>query len=117
MKRFSKNFRTVFLITVAALAAITAFQLLWAQSASKHAQSSPAPATEKVVFKVEGMTCGGCAIGVKRTLEKQKGVKKVDVSLEKGQAFAEIEKGKVKPEDLAAAVTKIGFKTTVLSAQ
>ncbi|HEY3131543.1 MAG TPA: cation transporter [Acidobacteriota bacterium] len=57
---------------------------------------------EKITLKVEGMTCGGCAIGVKKTLEKQKGVRKADVSFEKGQAIAEVEKGKVKPEELAA---------------
>ncbi|HEV8132106.1 MAG TPA: cation transporter [Acidobacteriota bacterium] len=69
---------------------------------------------EKITLKVEGMTCGGCAIGVKKTLEKQKGVRKADVSFEKGQAIAEVEKGKVKPEELAAAVTKFGYKATVV---
>lgn len=80
-------------------------------AADKAAQSRP---LEKVSLKVEGMTCGGCALGVKKTLEKQKGVHKAEVSLEKGQATVEVEKEKAKPEDLAAAVTKAGYKTTVL---
>lgn len=60
------------------------------------------------------MTCGGCALAVKKTLEKQKGVRKAEVSLEKAEAIAEVERGKVRPEALAAAVTKIGYKTTVV---
>ncbi len=86
-----------------------------ADKGSSSAQKATQPAqTEKVMLKVDGMTCGGCAIGVKKTLEKQKGVRKAEVSFEKGQAIAEVEKGKVKPEDLAAAVTKFGYKATVL---
>lgn len=69
---------------------------------------------EKITLKVEGMTCGGCAVGVRKTLEKQKGVRKAEVSFEKGEAIAEVEKGKVKPEELAAAVTKFGYKATVV---
>ena len=77
-------------------------------------KASQSTQLEKVTLKVEGMTCGGCAVGVKKTLEKQKGVRKAEVSFEKGQAIAEVEKGKVKPEDLAAAVTKFGYQTTVV---
>ncbi|MBI4455779.1 MAG: heavy-metal-associated domain-containing protein [Acidobacteria bacterium] len=69
---------------------------------------------EKITFKVQGMTCGGCALAVKKTLEKQQGVRKAEVSLEKGEAIAEVKRGNVRPEDLADAVTKVGYKTTVV---
>ena len=71
---------------------------------------------QQVTLKVEGMTCGGCALAVRKTLEKQKGVRSVELSLEKGQAVVEAIKGKVRPEDLAVAVTKIGYKATVIRA-
>lgn len=82
-------------------------------AADKAPQSTP---LERVSLKVEGMTCGGCALAVRKTLEKQKGVLHAKVSLEKGQAEVEAIKGKVRPEDLAAAVTKIGYKATVIRA-
>ena len=39
-----------------------------------------------VQIKVSGMTGGACAVSVKRDLEKTKGVKSADVSVEKGLA-------------------------------
>ena len=96
---------------VLASAGWLAVRLAPASAADKAAQPAQ---LEKITLKVEGMTCGGCAIGVKKTLEKQKGVRKADVSFEKGQAIAEVEKGKVKAEELAAAVTKFGYKATVV---
>ncbi|MBI4455799.1 MAG: heavy-metal-associated domain-containing protein [Acidobacteria bacterium] len=102
---------SIFLLLVLGLAAWVTLRPTPASSDDKAAGS---PQLEKVVFKVEGMTCGGCAMGVKRTLEKQTGVQKAEVSLEKGEAIAEVEKGRVNPTALAAAVTRFGYKTTVL---
>ena len=102
---------SVLLLSVLAWAAWYTTRPAPASAADKGTQPTQ---LEKVTLKVEGMTCGGCAIGVKKTLEKQKGVRKADVSFEKGQAIAEVEKGKVKPEELAAAVTKFGYKATVV---
>lgn len=114
MKKFSKKLIMILLIAGVVVVASSITENAWAQSGPTQAGAAQ-PTIQEVTLKVEGMSCGGCAIGVKKSLEKQAGVKKVAVSLEKGQAVAEIERGKVKPEDLAAAVTKIGYKATVLS--
>jgi Cu+-exporting ATPase len=102
---------SIFLLLVLGLAAWVTLRPTPASTDDKATRSTQ---LEKVVFRVEGMTCGGCAMGVKKTLEKQTGVYKAEVSLEKGEAIAEVEKGRVDPEGLAAAVTQFGYQTTVV---
>jgi copper chaperone CopZ len=113
MKRSLTTLSILVLVSIAVAGAITIRSRL-AQNSSSDSRQAAQAATEKVAFKVEGMTCGGCALGVKKTLEKQNGVRKAEVFLEKGQAVAEVEKGKVNSEALAAAVTRIGYATTVI---
>ena len=46
----------------------------------------------KQTYKIEGMTCNGCRIGVENTLKSISGVTSVAVSLEKKEAVLETEK-------------------------
>lgn len=117
MKIFSKNLMAAVLVILLVGAGIQMIPHVWGQKKSLSAKGAQSPVLEKVTFKVDGMSCAGCALSIKTTLEEQKGVRKADVLFEKGQATAEIEKSQVKPEDLAAAINKIGYKATVLSAQ
>jgi copper chaperone CopZ len=48
-------------------------------------------------------------------LERLPGVKKADVSLEKGEARVEFEDTKTSPESLKAAIDRLGFRAKVLS--
>ena len=70
--------------------------------------------TQKVVLQITGMTCGGCAAKVSNTLKHIKGVKKVDVSLEKGKAIVICSK-KSKTSVLQASVKKLGYGATLVS--
>ena len=56
------------------------------------------------------MTCGACAVSVKRGLEKTKGVKAADVSVEKGQATVVYDDSQVSEQQLREAINKTGFK-------
>ncbi len=78
-----------------------------------------APAAEKrVTLKVEGMTCSGCAAAVKMTAEKVDGVKKAEVSYEKGTAEVTYDPEKTTPEAIAKAITQnSGFKATAPKAE
>ncbi|MDA8244571.1 MAG: heavy-metal-associated domain-containing protein [Elusimicrobia bacterium] len=64
----------------------------------------------RTVFKVIGMSCGGCRSGVENALKRVPGVLSVEVSLEKGEAAVEYDEKKAAPGDLRAAVEKAGFK-------
>jgi len=66
-----------------------------------------------VKLSVRGMTCSGCAMGVKAALEKVPGVTKAEVSLEKNEASVTYEKGKTTPEALVKAVEKAGYKASL----
>lgn len=65
---------------------------------------------EKVVLKIDGMTCADCIRDVERAIMKVSGVIDARVTLKgffrkEGQAVVKYEKGKVTPEQLMAAVS------------
>ena len=62
-------------------------------------------------IKVTGMTCGACAISVKKALTKTTGVKTADVSVEKGLATVVYDDARVNEQQLRDAINKTGFKT------
>ena len=66
-----------------------------------------------VKLSVRGMTCDGCAKGVKAALEKAPGVKSAEVSLEKNEASVVYDKAKTTPEALVKAVEKAGYKCSL----
>ncbi len=61
-------------------------------------------------IKISGMTCGACAVSVKRGLEKTKGVKSADVSVEKRLATVVYDDSQVNDQQLRDAINKTGFK-------
>ena len=61
-------------------------------------------------IKVSGMTCGACAVSVKRGLEKTKGVKSADISVEKGLATVSYDDSQVNEQQLRDAINNTGFK-------
>ncbi len=61
-------------------------------------------------IKVNGMTCGSCAVSVKRALIGTKGVKSADVSVEKGLATVVYDSDQVKEQQLRDAIKKTGFQ-------
>jgi mercuric ion binding protein len=79
-----------------------AILLMFAGSAMAKASTSE--------IKVSGMTCGACAVSVKKSLEKTKGVKAADVSVEKGQATVVYDDSQVNEQQLRDAINKTGFK-------
>ena len=61
-------------------------------------------------IKVTGMTCGACAVSVKRALTKSAGVKTADVSVEKGLATVVYDDVRVNEQQLRDAINRSGFK-------
>jgi copper chaperone CopZ len=67
-------------------------------------------AIESLTLPVRGMTCGGCARTVERTLSATPGVTKATVDLESATANVEYDVDLVKPETIANAVRQIGYE-------
>ena len=64
---------------------------------------------EKVTLTVGGMTCGGCAAGVKKALEQVSGVASVDVSLTENCATVSFDNQQTTIADLREAIENAGF--------
>ncbi len=64
----------------------------------------------KTEIKVSGMTCGACAVSVQSTLTKVKGVKRADVSNEKGLATVVYDDEQTNEQQLRKAINKTGFR-------
>lgn len=62
-------------------------------------------------IKVKGMTCGSCAVAVKKALTQTKGVKTAEVSLEKNVAKVIYDDAQVTENQLRQAIDKTGFQT------
>ncbi len=61
-------------------------------------------------IKVSGMSCGACAGGLQKTLERQKGVRKAEVSYEKGLATIVYDDAQTSEKQLRESINKTGFK-------
>lgn len=75
-----------------------------------NAGSAAAGDTETSVFRVEGMTCGGCEAGVKMRVGKLDGVTAVDASYEEGTATVTYDPEKVTPEVIVEAIEALGYQ-------
>ena len=95
----------------AAATAITA-----APAAASDLASAPDPAEQKtVVLKIDGMTCGGCAIATHKVLARLTGVSKVEVGYEQSRAAVTYDSTKTTVEEMIAAVKTLGYTATALA--
>jgi copper ion binding protein len=66
-----------------------------------------------VTLSISGMTCPACAVSVQSALAKLAGVQSAHVDAETGKALVQFNADQVRPEDLAKAVTNVGFESSV----
>jgi copper chaperone CopZ len=76
-----------------------------ASSAMQNEQRRRAQTT----FKVCGMTCAGCELTIKIALERTPGVRRAEVSYERGEAAVEYDPGIVTPEKLRSVINETGY--------
>ncbi|HBG23258.1 MAG: heavy metal translocating P-type ATPase [Syntrophaceticus sp.] len=72
-------------------------------------------APERVELKIQGMSCAACVARVEKGLQKLEGVEKASVNLATETASIEYRPGVLEPEDLTAAISRIGYRGQVLS--
>lgn len=93
-----------------------------AQAATLPSQTTPAvisPVTDAktITLHVDGMTCGGCVIGVRKVLTRLNGVSKADVSYEKQRAVVTYDPVKVTVDQMIAAIKTLGYKATAVTSR
>jgi len=72
----------------------------------------------KTTLTITGMTCGGCAAGVKIHLKRIEGVKNDDVSYERGEAEVTYDPAKTTPGRIAESLAAgTGYKVAVKGAK
>ena len=69
--------------------------------------------TRTATLDVNGMTCAVCPLTVKAALKKQPGVSEVNIDLKSHIAEVKFDPTKIRPAQLATAVTDAGFPATV----
>jgi copper chaperone CopZ len=70
-------------------------------------------AEEKILVKVDGMTCSGCVNSVTAALQKVEGVKSADVQLKPGSATVIFDNDKANLDKLITSITAIGYKASI----
>lgn len=60
-------------------------------------------------FVVDGMTCGGCELGVRTILNRLDGVETTAASYEDSRAVVTFDPEKVDPESMIVAISELGY--------
>jgi Cu+-exporting ATPase len=103
---------SVALVGAVVLVAVGALGYWFArQSRAQERQEAPAAQTSIVSLPVEGMSCASCVASVKRTVRALEGVTSVEVSLAERRARVRYDENKVTPDQIAAAIRELGYKT------
>lgn len=109
--------RAIWIVAGAALLLALTFVVVrpWASSARSSsdtaAQNLPGVGTTTVSIPVEGMICVVCASSVKRAVEGVDGVREAEVDLAGRRAKVAYIEGTTSPEQIAAAIARLGYKT------
>lgn len=92
-------------------------QVLPKQTDSSSTAARDSQPCETVVLNVSGMKCAGCVRAVENRLTNLEGVVAATVNLVTEVAVVEAKPGTATPEQLAEAVTEVGFPTTPRSGE
>ena len=74
-------------------------------------------ATDQCVLDVSGMDCASCVGHVTKAAQSLAGVRKAEVNLARGRAVVEFDPQTVKPEQIASAISKVGYPATPQSSE
>lgn len=89
------------------------------RAAARNPIAATAPSVDRKIatFHVEGMTCGGCVIGVRKVLTRLGGVERAEVSYERQRAVVTYDPAKVTIVQMIAAIRTLGYKASIVSAE
>lgn len=88
-----------------------------AEAAAQPGAGEAAPELATARFRVDGMTCGGCALATEISVKKLDGVASADASYDEesgeGRCEVEYDPAAVSTEEIAGAIRKAGFEPTL----
>ncbi len=99
------------------IAATAVAVLIAATFAVRAADSTASTPALTSVFKVEGMTCGGCEASVKISLKRLDGVREVTASHSEKRATVTYDAERVSPAAIVEAIEKLGYKAELVDTQ
>lgn len=88
-----------------------------ATTAEAAPQALPAEATRVATIKVEGMTCGGCAVGVRTALKRLDGVAQAEASYEEQRAVVTFNPAKASTDRMLEAIRTFGYTATLITVE
>lgn len=83
---------------------------IWSSSAADQAEPAEVATTATSIFDVEGMTCGGCEVAVKRVVNELDGVVEVEASHREGRATVIYDPERATPEQIVQAIERLGYE-------
>jgi len=78
-------------------------------AAAVDSASAAQPANAHETFKVSGMTCAGCETTIRLALEQTPGVRRAEVSYDRGEAVVEYDPNVTTADKLCAAINETGY--------
>lgn len=88
-----------------------------AEAAAASGAGEVAPKLATARFRVDGMTCGGCALATEMSVRKLDGVASADASYDEesgeGRCEVEYDPTAVSTEEIAGAIREAGFEPTL----
>ena len=87
--------------------------LIFAAFLALYSVTVAADVIKTVTLEVQGMNCAACPITVKKALKNVPGVSDVKVNYKSGIAEVNYDPNKTSGDELAKAITSVGFPTSV----
>jgi copper chaperone CopZ len=70
--------------------------------------------TRRLTLAVEGVTCAGCTMRIRKALHELEGVRVVDEGSTKDRLIVEFEEARVSPAQIVEAVRRVGFGAKIV---
>lgn len=102
---------------VAALAAFPCYYGVFSGGLGRADAAALTASQAVAVFAVDGMTCAGCAVGVKAALEREQGVALADVDYETETARIRFDSAQTSAGRLIAAIGGLGYSAKLKEPQ
>lgn len=88
---------------------------VWTDVRAAGTSAAIQPATKTITLAIQGMTCGGCVVGVRTVLGRLPGISKVEVTYKTGRAVVVYDAARVSVAQMAAAIRTLGYTATVVA--
>lgn len=70
-------------------------------------------ARERVIVRIQGMSCTSCAAGIRAMLNRSPGVIAAEVSYERAEATVDFKPAETSPAQIADVISRLGYTATV----